>query len=362
MKSIAQLIGLAGQQAKKITGPVLIYGAGNAGRSVCQFLEQQGIKVLCFIDRSHSSGQTVLGKDVVSIEQAHSKYGGAMEVLVAIHNRGVDMPPLLATLSGAGFKSIFTMFDFVDQFPQESTFRFFLSEASSIAGEGEAAQSFFELLGDEKSKKIYSDLIQLRTSGDYQFCPLPDLENQYAPKDIPPWSSQLRLIDCGAYNGDSILMLKKYGYQLESVIAFEPDLSNYQMLVQNMQGQPGVFLPCGVSSSAKVVQFSAGDGEASRATELGGISVQMLSIDDAFPDWAPNLIKLDVEGGEYDALLGAQKALEKYRPGLAISAYHLPSDLWRLGSLINEMQLNYRFYMRSHAYSSFDTVLYALPK
>ena len=156
-------------------------------------------------------------------------------------------------------------------------------------------------------------------------------------------------------------MFKKYGYQLESVIAFEPDLANYQLLVQNIQGQSGVFLPCGVSSSAKTVRFSAGDGEASRATEAGGIPVQMLSIDDAFPEWAPNLIKLDVEGGEYDALLGAAQTLKKYRPGLAISAYHLPSDLWRLGLLISSMQLNYRFFMRAHAYSSFDTVLYAIP-
>jgi FkbM family methyltransferase len=362
MQSIAQLIGLAGRQAKRISGPVLIYGAGNAGRSVCQFLEQHSIEVLCFIDRSHSSGHTVLGKSVISMEEAHSQYGGAIEVLVAIHNRGVDMPPLLATLSDAGFKNIFTMFDFVNQFPKEPTFRFFLSEASSITGEGDAAQSFLALLEDERSQKIYSNLIKFRTSGDYQFSPLPDVENQYAPKDIPPWNSSLRLIDCGAYNGDSILMFKKYGYQLESILAFEPDLANYKMLVENMQGESGIFLPCGVSSCAKTVRFSAGDGEASRATDAGGISVQMLSIDDAFPDWAPNLIKFDVEGGEYDALVGAQKTLEKYRPGLAISAYHLPSDLWRLGLLIHKMQLNYRFYMRSHAFSSFDTVLYALPK
>jgi FkbM family methyltransferase len=362
MQSIAKLISLAGQQAKKITGPILIYGAGNAGRSVCQFLEQHSIEVLCFIDRSHSSGQSVLGKAVVSMEEAHSKYGSSIEILVAIHNRGVDMPPLLAALSDAGFKNIFTMFDFVNQFPKESTFRFFLSEASSIASEGEAAQSFLGLLEDEKSQKIYSDLIKFRTSGDYHFSPLPELENQYTPNDILPWNSSLRLIDCGAYNGDSILMFKKHEYQLESILAFEPDLANYKLLVKNMQGEPGIFLPCGVSSCAKTVRFSAGDGEASRATDAGGISVQMLSIDDAFPDWAPNLIKLDVEGGEYDALVGAKKTLEKYRPGLAISAYHLPADLWRLGLLIHEMQLNYRFYMRSHAYSSFDTVLYALPK
>lgn len=361
MKSIAQLILEAGKQAKKISGPVLIYGAGNAGRSVCHFLGQQGISVSAFIDRNHVDGKTVLGKSVFSLEQAYAKYGSSVELLVAIHNRGVDMPPLLKTLSATGFANIFTMFDFVNQFPRDPTFRFFLSAASSLSGEGLSAESFLSLLSDEKSRQIYFDLIQFRTTGQYQFCPQPDIEDQYAPKDIPPWNSQLRLIDCGAYNGDTLMMFKNYGYQLESVVAFEPDLANYQLLVQNMQGQSGIFLPCGVASSAKIVRFSAGDGEASRVTELGEISIQMLSIDDALPGWTPNLIKLDVEGGEYDALLGAKQTLKKYRPGLAISAYHLPSDLWRLGLLIESMQLNYRFYMRSHAYSSFDTVLYAIP-
>ena len=362
MLSISQLVARAGIQSKKISGPILIYGAGNAGKSVCRFLEQQDFEVLCFIDRSYSNSQPILGRDVLSIEQAYSKYGSDIEVLVAIHNYGVDMPPLLATLGLAGFDRIFTMFDFVNQFPKDSTFRFFLAEGSSIAGEGESAEAFFKLLEDERSRKIYDELIEFRVTGDYQRCPLPDLGDQYAPKDIPSWNPSLRLMDCGAYDGDSMRMLKKHGYQVESILAFEPDLNNYKMLIENMQGQQGIFLPCGVSSSAKTVQFSAGNGQSSRAVDESGASVQMLSIDEAFPKWAPNLIKLDIEGGEYEALLGAQKTLEKYRPGLAISAYHLPCDLWQLGNLIHEMQLDYRFYMRSHAYSSFDTVLYALPR
>ena len=94
----------------------------------------------------------------------------------------------------------------------------------------------------------------------------------------------------------------------------------------------------------------------------GGQSIQMISIDGAFPDWGPTLIKMDIEGGEYSALIGASKTITRYRPGLALSAYHLPTDLWRLGLLINSMDLGYQFYLRSHGYSSFDTVLYAIPR
>ena len=77
---------------------------------------------------------------------------------------------------------------------------------------------------------------------------------------------------------------------------------------------------------------------------------------------APNFIKMDIEGGEREAILGARATIKKYKPGLAVSAYHLPTDLWGLGLLIAEIDSNYQFFVRSHAYSSFETVLYAVPK
>ena len=46
---------------------------------------------------------------------------------------------------------------------------------------------------------------------------------------------------------------------------------------------------------------------------------------------------MDIEGAEYEALLGARGTISKYRPGLAISLYHRPADLWQIPLLINEM-------------------------
>ena len=67
-------------------------------------------------------------------------------------------------------------------------------------------------------------------------------------------------------------------------------------------------------------------------------------------------------GAEFEAIKGAQHSIAKYRPGLAISAYHTPGDLWRLGLLINDLASDYDFHLRCHAYSSFETVLYAFPR
>jgi hypothetical protein len=74
-----------------------------------------------------------------------------------------------------------------------------------------------------------------------------------------------------------------------------------------------------------------------------------------------DFIKLDVEGAEMSALNGAKETINKYRPTLALSCYHHPDDLWKLSDMISELGLDYQFYLRQHAFNSFDLVLYAIP-
>lgn len=342
--------------------PLLIYGAGNTGRAVAAHLALNQYEVSAFIDKNALNNRTCSGIQVLELEEAFKRYGSGATILVAIHNRGVDMVGLLEDIANFGFNNVFTMYDYIKAFPSDEAFRYFLSDPRSLQREVENAEKFFSKLSDDLSRSLYLDLLKFRLSGNYSYCPEPTPSNQYSPSDLPRWQSPLRLIDCGAFNGDSIKLFKSYQYQIDSVIAFEPDSKNYQLLIKNTECSNAMYIPCGVSNTAKAMQFNAGKGEGSRVTGDGSISIQMLSIDEAFPDAAPNLIKMDIEGGEHNAILGAQETIKKYKPGLAVSAYHLPVDLWGLGLLISEIEPSYRFYMRSHAYSSFDTVLYAIAK
>jgi len=75
------------------------------------------------------------------------------------------------------------------------------------------------------------------------------------------------------------------------------------------------------------------------------------------------LIKYDVEGAEYEALLGTKEIIKKYSPKLIVSLYHRTEDFFKLILLIHNLNPNYNFYVRKHKYiPCWDLNLYAVPK
>jgi len=55
-----------------------------------------------------------------------------------------------------------------------------------------------------------------------------------------------------------------------------------------------------------------------------------------------DFIKMDIEGAERRALAGAYSTLKKYRPRLAIAAYHLPDDPEIIPRVVNSTWSGYR--------------------
>jgi hypothetical protein len=71
---------------------------------------------------------------------------------------------------------------------------------------------------------------------------------------------------------------------------------------------------------------------------------------------------MDIEGAELASLIGSKKTITKYRPGLAICLYHNPEHIWQIPLLVSSWELSYDFYLRSHCYSGFELVMYAIPR
>ncbi|MEK7523076.1 MAG: FkbM family methyltransferase, partial [Patescibacteria group bacterium] len=70
-------------------------------------------------------------------------------------------------------------------------------------------------------------------------------------------------------------------------------------------------------------------------------------------------IKLDIEGFEKKALIGAKKTIKKYKPKLVICSYHNLNDIWELPMLIKKLRPDYKIFLRHYSDFLMDTICYA---
>ena len=90
-------------------------------------------------------------------------------------------------------------------------------------------------------------------------------------------------------------------------------------------------------------------------------TVPMTTLDKELIDVPVTFIKMDIEGAEYNALVGGKELIKRYHPKLAICVYHKPEDIIDIPKLILELNSNYKFYLRHYSFSYTETVLYGMP-
>lgn len=354
--------------------PTFIYGTGTVGRDVYRVLTGRGVPIAGFIDHMRSDVPALREAPVFRPDDTRlpAELRSQAVVVLAIHNREVDVAALIKSLRRLGYRHLVSMIDLYDHFADELGERYWLTRRTLYASHEAEIRSAYELLSDQPSRSLYSAIVRFRITGDYSVLPSPDREHQYAPPDIPAWGTPLRLVDCGAYDGDSLNGFLRATTSIEAVAAFEPDLDSFSRLCRFVREHGDDFAeaylwPCAVGSATRAVRFDRGRGEASALASAGDTAVPSVALDDVLYGFSANLIKVDVEGAEREVILGARNIIAKTAPGLAICVYHRPEDIWGIPLLIEELgsgsspQARYRYYLRLHAHSSFDLVLYAVP-
>lgn len=83
------------------------------------------------------------------------------------------------------------------------------------------------------------------------------------------------------------------------------------------------------------------------AEETSGQRIRVVPLDDDLPE-PVTFLKMDIEGAEWDTLLGCQRIIAEEHPKLAICVYHGYDDLWRIPALIDSIYPNYEFYLRHY--------------
>lgn len=75
-----------------------------------------------------------------------------------------------------------------------------------------------------------------------------------------------------------------------------------------------------------------------------------------------DLIKLDVEGSELQALEGGMASIRRFRPVLAVCMYHDREDLFDIPLYLARELADYTFRIGHYSTTFIDTVLYAIPR
>lgn len=344
--------------------PTFLFGAGGAASWVLQGFQREGLAVTGFIDDAAERIQNVgtvpvFTSDDPRISKATRE---TATVVCVVMNPAVDETKIQRRLLELGWRTVQTLGAFGRAELVRSGKRCGMLNAASLERHGDELGRARALLEDTHSRAVFDGFVgfckQMDDTG------FPEISRSpYFPPDLPRWSQRLRMIDCGAFDGDSVRSAKAHGYTIEACVCFEPDPRNYERLTANMKSDRSIMcLPCGVSGQTQMLKFAAQGDTGSAVIATGSVHVQCVALDDSMTHFAPNLLKFDIEGSEESALRGAEVLIRTFRPGLAVSVYHLPTDIWRIPLMLSEMlEGKARFFLRRHSRTIADTVLYVFP-
>ncbi len=146
-------------------------------------------------------------------------------------------------------------------------------------------------------------------------------------------------------------------------MCFEPDTDNFNRLRKNTRHSRDIAVyNQGCWNENAVLKFdNIGSTSSAVSDAEDSVEIQVCSLD-SIPDcFDASFIKMDIEGAEYNALLGAEEIIRKNRPVLAVCIYHSDEDLMRIPELLAAMCKDYFFYVRQHSFLPLETVFYAVP-
>lgn len=75
-----------------------------------------------------------------------------------------------------------------------------------------------------------------------------------------------------------------------------------------------------------------------------------------------DLVKMDLEGAEPQAVVGMMGVVRTLRPRLAVSIYHSINDFWDIPMYLMKKCENYAFFIRPYSSQLEETILYAIPR
>ena len=328
---------------------VVMYGMGNGADKILNVCQKYNIEIADFFaSDGFVRGHSFHGKTVISYSDVKEKYGA--ENIIVLLSFGSSLPDVLALFKKVNSEcemyapdvpvcgdNIFTL-DFFNENKEK-----ILTARASLA--------------DELSRHIYDNVILYKLTGKLDYLFNAECERSDTFKLINAQSIR-SFADLGAYRGDTLAEMLEYAPKLEYAYAFEPDAKTYKKLVafcESYQGKTTLY-PMNIAawSDRATLIFNSSSNRNSGAfaptTNAKTVEITANSLDNVLGGKAVDHIKYDVEGAEKEALIGSKNTVLAYSPSLTVSVYHRSEDIFALPLQVQEMNPNYKLYLRRYPY------------
>ena len=293
----------------------LIYGAGRAGHYLAGRFKQFGVVVDCFVDPDESLGP---------VDQQTG--------IKVITDKDLSVN-----------KSLYGDKTFVISYSKKPV-------------ADEVKKRLIDEIGISE-KKICSGIFDWRNNQGQYFDYFETGENEV-------------FVDCGCFDGATCYNFAGWcGHKgFEHIYSFEADPENYKKSKAALEplGKCDLY-PYGTADEHKKVYFAAdafetsciiSREEAEKRNFEGVEEIETVALDDVLEGKRVTFIKMDIEGAEYEALIGARKLIMENRPRMAISVYHKFEDFVTLANLVLEMHPDYRIAFRHYGFDELETIMY----
>jgi FkbM family methyltransferase len=220
----------------------------------------------------------------------------------------------------------------------------------------------YNLLEDNKSQEVFTKIINFKISFDISFLKgfTNNFEEQYFDNEILPDFDDLVFIDGGTYVGDTLPSIIKNYPSYKKIYCIEPNELHINIAKRNFEDFDNIeFINCGLGDK----KINHKDINLSIQNNCQH-DYQALNIDtiDNLIRQKVDFVKLDIEGAEQSAILGAKEIIEKYHPVLAICIYHKAEDWYKVPLSVLSIRDDYKIYIRHYMEGIYETVMYFIPK
>ncbi len=331
--------------------PLIVYGAGNIAEHADMYLKEYNIDFDGYaVDKEYMPKQKeYLGKPLFVLDEYIKR--GKCNILSAVARLTNER---LGQLNREENINKVYLIDYASKYHPDKP----------LTDENKQHLSWLrDVLCDEISKQHLDAFIHQKLTFEYG---KPISSNtRLFDSDILHFSENEVYVDCGAYDGDTILgfvkALEHMGISsYKKIYAFEPDPENLQKINENAGKLNNVtVVPKGLYDKTCTLYFSNEGNQQSKVDE-NGFKIEVTTIDEIIKDGDCTFIKVSFLGSELKCLMGAKDIIKRCRPKLAVNCLFIEEHLTGIPQYLKSLVPDYKLYFRNYSPFGGGGVLYAV--